>query len=157
MPITPARNPRPACPDEIPAPTGCANTRRGLLCLSADKVTTILSIVKEVRDKAISNALDCRSPRTDVTVTGQGQTRLMTKKLDLVGVAEIAELLSVSRQRVHQIVREQSEFPEPAAELSAGKVWLRRDVEEWARRDGRLGAGRSKDDGVRRDRRGSRG
>jgi hypothetical protein len=45
----------------------------------------------------------------------------LSKKLDLVGVAEVAELLGVSRQRVHQLIREQAGFPDPVAHLRAGK------------------------------------
>ena len=51
--------------------------------------------------------------------------------LDIVGVAEIAAQLGVSRQRVHEILRTAHDFPEPAAELAAGRVWLRADVESW--------------------------
>jgi len=58
--------------------------------------------------------------------------------LDLVGVAEIAEMLGVSRQRVHAMVKTLPDFPKPEAELSAGKIWLRKPVEDWARRRGRL-------------------
>ncbi len=53
---------------------------------------------------------------------------------DLVGVWETAELFGVSRQRIHQLAREHPDFLWPAAELKAGKIWLRRDLEEWARR-----------------------
>jgi FtsZ-interacting cell division protein YlmF len=51
--------------------------------------------------------------------------------LDVVGVAEIAQLLGVSRQRVHELLRSDPQFPEPAAELAAGRIWLRPDVEAW--------------------------
>lgn len=51
--------------------------------------------------------------------------------LDVVGVAEIAQLLNVSRQRVHELMRSDVSFPEPAAELSAGRIWQRADVEGW--------------------------
>ena len=58
---------------------------------------------------------------------------------ELVGVAEIAEMLGVSRQRVHQLVRAKTiGFPRPVAELSAGAIWAREDVEKWARKTGRL-------------------
>jgi len=57
--------------------------------------------------------------------------------LDLVGVAEIAEMLGLSRQRVNAIVQTHSEFPKPVAELSAGRIWLRKDIVAWARRAGR--------------------
>jgi hypothetical protein len=59
-------------------------------------------------------------------------------ELDLVGVAEIAEMLGISRQRVDAIVRTHGDFPLPVAELTAGRIWQRRDVEAWARKTGRL-------------------
>jgi predicted DNA-binding transcriptional regulator AlpA len=52
-------------------------------------------------------------------------------------VWEVAEMLSVSRQRVHQLLRHHADFPAPVAELKAGKIWLKRDIVEWARRSGR--------------------
>lgn len=51
--------------------------------------------------------------------------------MTLVGVHEIAALLGVSRQRVHQLAA-RKDFPKPLAVLHAGKVWRRRDVEAWA-------------------------
>ncbi len=41
----------------------------------------------------------------------------------LVGVAEIASMLGVSRQRVDRIIRTDPQFPTPAAVLTAGRVW----------------------------------
>jgi predicted DNA-binding transcriptional regulator AlpA len=57
--------------------------------------------------------------------------------LDLVGLAEIGEMLGLSRQRVDQLARSKG-FPEPVAVISAGRIWLRADVEAWARATGRL-------------------
>ena len=56
----------------------------------------------------------------------------------LVGIAEIAELLGVSKQRVHQLVRDAADFPEPEAVLSAGMIWRRDAILQWARETGRL-------------------
>jgi prophage regulatory protein len=56
----------------------------------------------------------------------------------LVGAAEIAELLGVTRQRVDAIARTHPDFPKPQAELQAGRVWLRTEVEDWGRKTGRL-------------------
>lgn len=57
----------------------------------------------------------------------------MTSKvsLDLMGAAEIGRLLGLSRQRVQQLTRT-PEFPEPAAVLDMGKVWLGPDIRRWA-------------------------
>lgn len=56
----------------------------------------------------------------------------MTSKpaLDVMGAAEIGQLLGVGRQRVQQLVRTDG-FPEPAAVLGMGKVWHADDVRQW--------------------------
>jgi hypothetical protein len=59
----------------------------------------------------------------------------------LVGVAEIADMFRVSRQRVNAILQSHDDFPEPEAVLVAGRIWRRDHVEEWGRRYGRLGRG----------------
>ena len=63
---------------------------------------------------------------------------MASRKLDLVGLTEIADMLNVSRQRVDQIARAGGTFPEPVAVITAGRIWMRSDVERWARRAGRL-------------------
>lgn len=50
----------------------------------------------------------------------------------LMGAAEIAERLGVSRQRAHQIAAQPS-FPAPTADLASGKVWEAEPVEAWIR------------------------
>jgi predicted DNA-binding transcriptional regulator AlpA len=62
----------------------------------------------------------------------------MAGKLDLVGLSEIAEMLGLSRQRVHQLVDTDETFPKTVAEINAGRIWRRSDVERWARRVGRM-------------------
>lgn len=52
--------------------------------------------------------------------------------MELMGAAEIKELLGVSRQRVQQLIR-RPDFPRPIASLAMGKVWRREDVLRWAR------------------------
>jgi hypothetical protein len=47
-------------------------------------------------------------------------------------------MLELTRQRVNAIVRTHEDFPRPVAELSAGRIWCRKEVEAWARRTGRL-------------------
>jgi predicted DNA-binding transcriptional regulator AlpA len=51
----------------------------------------------------------------------------------LMGLAEIAAMLGVSRQRADVIVKTDRAFPEPVAVLSAGRIWERESVEAWVR------------------------
>ena len=60
----------------------------------------------------------------------------------LVGTAEIASMLGVSRQRVDRIVATHTDFPAPEAELSAGRIWSREAVESWMARHPERKAGR---------------
>jgi hypothetical protein len=59
---------------------------------------------------------------------------------DLVGVAELAEALGVSKQRVSELAAT-APFPRPLATLKAGPVWERSSigqfVETWRRKPGR--------------------
>jgi predicted DNA-binding transcriptional regulator AlpA len=61
----------------------------------------------------------------------------MPEKLELVGISEIAALLGVTRQRVDKLSRTDEDFPEPVAELHAGRIWMRASVLRWARASGR--------------------
>jgi predicted DNA-binding transcriptional regulator AlpA len=60
---------------------------------------------------------------------------------DVVGVAEIAQLLGVARRTAAKYV-DLEHFPEPAARLSTGRVWHRADVEQWGRENLPLKTGR---------------
>lgn len=53
-----------------------------------------------------------------------------------VGAAEIAKMFGVSRQRVTQLTARE-DFPDPWEVLSMGKIWLTKDVREWAEQRGR--------------------
>lgn len=53
--------------------------------------------------------------------------------VELVGVAEIRQMLGgISRQRAHVIASSKG-FPDPIAELTMGKVWRKADVVKWIR------------------------
>jgi predicted DNA-binding transcriptional regulator AlpA len=54
----------------------------------------------------------------------------------LMGLAEIAEFLGISRQRADQLARTVG-FPAPIATLAGGRIWDRENVEQWARDTGR--------------------
>ncbi len=51
----------------------------------------------------------------------------------LMGQAEIADRLGVSRQRVQQLSAKPN-WPEPFDVLAMGKVWWIKDVDEWIRK-----------------------
>lgn len=46
-------------------------------------------------------------------------------------------MLGVSRQRLLQLIDAYPDFPAPVANLSAGRIWARPDVESWALKHGR--------------------
>jgi hypothetical protein len=59
---------------------------------------------------------------------------------DVVGVAEAAAMLGVSKQRVSELARSKR-FPRPLYELAAGPIWVKGAieafVEKWERKPGR--------------------
>lgn len=57
----------------------------------------------------------------------------MPERLGVVGLAEIAELLGISKRTATRYTA-RDDFPEPAAELSMGPIWLRAEVERWSRK-----------------------
>ena len=72
---------------------------------------------------------DCRSSALLLPTVSPGCRFLAVA--ELVGVDEIARLVGVSRQRVNAIARSDSAFPEPLAELAAGRIWDRAEIEKW--------------------------
>lgn len=56
----------------------------------------------------------------------------MTNVPDLLGLAEVAELLGKSRRQAVRLTA-RKDFPKPVAELRATPVWVRSEVEKWAR------------------------
>jgi len=60
-------------------------------------------------------------------VSEDEQRRESRRTSPAVGMAEAADLLGVTRQRIHQYIQ-QGRFPQPVAELRAGPVWARDDV-----------------------------
>lgn len=65
----------------------------------------------------------------------------------LVGSAEVAQLLGVSRQRVNQLVAAYEDFPEPVADLAAGRIWAAEAVEAWMARHPDRRSGRAAEEG----------
>ncbi len=57
------------------------------------------------------------------------------------GVAEVAEILGVSRQRVAKL-RDRNDFPDPIGQIAQGPIWDLDEVEAWAGSDLRPSTGR---------------
>lgn len=53
---------------------------------------------------------------------------------ELVGASEAAEILGVSRQRVHQLATTHEDFPEPLVEVRMGPLWAESAIRAWAAR-----------------------
>ena len=57
--------------------------------------------------------------------------------LKLLGVADIARLLGITRQRVEQLAQ-RDDFPEPAGLVGGRRrVWHEADIRRWAKKTGR--------------------
>ena len=59
-----------------------------------------------------------------LTATELDRQNALPSLPELVGVAEVAELLKVSRQRTSALARSES-FPSPVVALRSGPVWTR--------------------------------
>lgn len=46
---------------------------------------------------------------------------------DILGTSEVAEVLGVSKQRIHSL-RKMAEFPEPIVQLASTPLWDRSEV-----------------------------
>jgi hypothetical protein len=78
----------------------------------------------------------------EVLTTDEQDLRLAEPTLpELVGAADAAELLHVSRQRVHQLSTENPRFPKPVSHVKMGPLWTRASIEAferaWERKPGR--------------------
>jgi hypothetical protein len=112
-------------------------------CVSAASPEPAVAEALEIFHKAAANA---GLPAWDVAeLEAQTMGELKRQNAEpgfpsLAGVAEIADLLGVTRQRASTLVRSKG-FPAPVAELRAGPVWTRpsvaRFVDQWQRRVGR--------------------
>lgn len=71
----------------------------------------------------------------EAITTAEADRRIETPTIpELVSGKEAAEILGVSRQRVHQLANDHPDFPEPVAHLANGKIWLLASIEGFARR-----------------------
>lgn len=91
--------------------------------VSSSQLPSLLFMLRRVTDGDTHGG-----SRTDTPVGTDGS--------GLVGTAEIADMLQVSRQRVYQL-SQLTDWPAPVARLAMGAVWRTADIEAWARARGR--------------------
>ena len=65
-------------------------------------------------------------------ITGEDETLTIEVIPTLAGVAEAAEIMGWDKRRVVTYI-DRGSFPEPLTSLAMGRVWLREDVEAFAR------------------------
>jgi hypothetical protein len=69
----------------------------------------------------------------------EGEPPPLYLRLDLVGLAEAAELLGIGRAALAERRRRHATFPLPVAELRCGPVWFRAQIDHYERTEARLG------------------
>src|SRR5712691_8074525 len=57
--------------------------------------------------------------------------QIVVHQMELLGLAEVAALLGVTRQVVSNWKARKANFPKPIAELKSGPVWEKSDVLSW--------------------------
>ena len=67
------------------------------------------------------------------TLTGDDVDLVVEVIPSVVGVAEAAEIMGWDKRRVITYI-DRGSFPEPITSLASGRIWLREDVEDYARR-----------------------
>ncbi len=65
-------------------------------------------------------------------VTGDDVTLTLEVIPQVAGVAEAAEIMGWDKRRVITYI-DRGSFPEPLTSLASGRIWLREDVEDYAR------------------------
>ena len=61
-------------------------------------------------------------------------TTVLVMAEDLVGFGELPDLLGVSRATAARYAA-RDDFPAPVGELASGRVWRKRDIERWAKKN----------------------
>jgi hypothetical protein len=102
--------------------------------------------------EAVHKAIPGVKPvRVDVeAVEDLGRRLNESNKPDVVGVAELAEMLGVTKQRASALAQENSGFPPPITFLKSGPIWKRSHVArfagKWIRKPGRRPSNAATDD-----------
>jgi hypothetical protein len=124
----------------LAAGPGSLSTAIALKAVGAEEALCIA--VRGVRDALHATGIPVVGP-TEINVvsdTGMKAQVAGPSLPRLVGIAEIARFLGVSRQRASELSRS-SNFPHPMTRLAAGPVWLETSMvhfaKQWERMPGR--------------------
>jgi predicted DNA-binding transcriptional regulator AlpA len=71
--------------------------------------------------------------KLSLTETGRVTFATRMTSMELAGLAEVAELLGVTKRSAQRYVQ-RADFPDPVARLAATPVWRRGDIEDWKRK-----------------------
>jgi len=128
-----------------PAVSYGPHTMSASFCLGADSpmraAESGLRLFRSALEKAGIKALQYRVSGVEIQNLDDLDRSLKESNVaDLVGVAELAKILKVSKQRVSELARI-PDFPKPIANLASGPVWkktaIARHIGSWLRRPGR--------------------
>jgi predicted DNA-binding transcriptional regulator AlpA len=107
------------------------------------EISAAIELAKSI---VTTNAQQCRFPIWPIEHVEATEAERFAAQLEvsnfpqLVGTKEVAEILGVSRQRIHEL-RKAGRFPLPIIELGAGPIWLRPSIADfeaqWDRSPGR--------------------
>jgi hypothetical protein len=96
-------------------------------CTLAPKLTDVLGQVDSSAYNIRVSASEASYPVHEGVAEGAEQRPTVPA---LVGLGEIADILGVTKQRVHQLATSPG-FPEPVARLRATPVWARVDIDSY--------------------------
>jgi hypothetical protein len=92
---------------------------------AAELVLTFVGVLREHQGETLNAPLIAEISRAILNTVNTEPLELATN--DLAGIGELAEVLGVTKQRVHQLARSDG-FPKPVANLRATPVYLRSEV-----------------------------
>ncbi len=120
------------------------NSLEGLMSVTIYVDTPDAMDAARIAQEQLRRLVDIPYPLAEITVQDERLAQERSPDPDafdnLRSTAEVAEILGVQRQRVHQL-RANPLFPDPAWEPAAGPFWHKDDIEEflakWERKPGR--------------------
>ena|SRR5712692_9393079 len=132
---------RPLAQSDIAATCAALGASWATTNAATNMLVVEVSIKAKNSEAAIAEAVSrCHSRAPNAELCSIGVSRLAPIDADLVGVAELSDLLQVTTQRASSLARSPG-FPAPIAWLRSGPIWHRptvaRYVATWNRRPGR--------------------